>query len=387
MPVSHPNRVDAAFARLRKDGRKAFVAYITAGDPSLRATEKLAFEMERAGVDVLELGVPFSDPLADGVVNQLAAERALRAGTTLRGLLRSVRALRRRGLRLPLVFFTYFNPIHRYGPARFVREAAAAGVDGALVLDLPVEESAEWRTLMERAGLRDEFATAFDIAVHRSELCERGEDEALGLAIAEPCRGDLFTAVNRLLDRGWAVQRRGRIGGHGACLLTGVSREAGVLDCVCGGSGRFTVPTCGRVEVADEAPHPRERSVAALRLEHRPSVFHLLADLVAPALRFSRVPGHEQADAVAHLVLLHARHLLGVRVLDQHRVEPLDAVPSRGELPEVLRIGVVPMPGGNRQEHVEDGARGVADLELAALKPELSLKVARDLVCSRERAL
>ncbi len=154
MPVSHPNRVDAAFARLRKDGRKAFVAYITAGDPSLRATEKLAFEMERAGVDVLELGVPFSDPLADGVVNQLAAERALRAGTTLRGLLRSVRALRRRGLRLPLVFFTYFNPIHRYGPARFVREAAAAGVDGALVLDLPVEESAEWRTLMERAGLR-----------------------------------------------------------------------------------------------------------------------------------------------------------------------------------------------------------------------------------------
>jgi tryptophan synthase alpha chain len=153
MPSPRARRLDAAFAALRRAKRKAFVAYVTAGDPSLRATEKLAFELERSGVDVLELGVPFSDPLADGVVNQLAAERALRAGTTLRKLLASVRAMRRRGLRLPIVFFTYFNPIHRHGPARFVRDAAAAGADGALVLDLPLEESAPWRKLMERAGL------------------------------------------------------------------------------------------------------------------------------------------------------------------------------------------------------------------------------------------
>lgn len=152
-PARQPNRLDAAFARLRGTKRKAFVAYITAGDPHLRTTEKLAFELERSSVDVLELGIPFSDPLADGVVNQLAAERALHAGTTLRGLLRSVRAMRRRGLRLPIVFFTYFNPIHRYGAARFVRDAAAAGADGVLTLDLPVEESAVWRKLMERAGL------------------------------------------------------------------------------------------------------------------------------------------------------------------------------------------------------------------------------------------
>ncbi|MCC7517689.1 MAG: tryptophan synthase subunit alpha [Verrucomicrobiae bacterium] len=153
MPPPSRHRLEDVFVRLRREGRKAFVAYITAGDPNLRATERLAFELERAGVDVLELGVPFSDPLADGVVNQLAAERALRAGATLRGLLRAVSALRRRGLRLPIVFFTYFNPIHRYGVARFVRDAAAAGADGALVLDLPVEESAVWRKLMERAGL------------------------------------------------------------------------------------------------------------------------------------------------------------------------------------------------------------------------------------------
>ncbi len=155
MPASthQLNRLDATFARLRAAKRKAFVAYITAGDPRLRATEKLALELERSGVDILELGIPFSDPLADGVVNQLAAERALRAGTTLRKLLASVRVMRRRGLRLPIVFFTYFNPIHRYGAARFVRDAAAAGADGVLTLDLPVEESSAWRKLMERAGL------------------------------------------------------------------------------------------------------------------------------------------------------------------------------------------------------------------------------------------
>ena len=152
-PVRQLNRLDATFARLRAAKRKAFVAYITAGDPHLRATEKLALELERSGVDVLELGIPFSDPLADGVVNQLAAERALRAGTTLRKLLASVRVMRRRGLRIPIVFFTYFNPIHRYGAARFVRDAATAGVDGVLTLDLPVEESATWRKLMDRTGL------------------------------------------------------------------------------------------------------------------------------------------------------------------------------------------------------------------------------------------
>jgi len=134
------NRIDATFQRLREEGRKGFVAYIGAGDPNLEATEALAFALEEAGVDVLELGVPFSDPLADGIVNQLAAQRGLDAGTTLRGVLGSVRRVRERGLAMALVIYTYMNPVYRYGFAEFLRDAEAAGVDGVLFLDLPPDE-------------------------------------------------------------------------------------------------------------------------------------------------------------------------------------------------------------------------------------------------------
>ncbi len=147
------NRIDQRFAELRARQQKAFVAYITAGDPNLDATVRLAQALEKAGVDVLELGVPFSDPLADGMVNQLAAGRALKTGTNLRGILRAVKRMRARGVRIPLVLFTYFNPIHRHGLPRFIREAARAGVDGILNLDLPIEESGPSLQLMEKAGL------------------------------------------------------------------------------------------------------------------------------------------------------------------------------------------------------------------------------------------
>jgi tryptophan synthase alpha chain len=147
------NRIDSSFLRLRSRRRKAFVAYITAGDPSLDATEKMAHAFEAKGVDILELGVPFSDPLADGVVNQLAADRALKAGTSLHKILRSVSKMRRHGLKIPIVLFTYFNPIHRYGVADFVRDAARAGVDGILNLDLPSEEAAGFESLLKKRNL------------------------------------------------------------------------------------------------------------------------------------------------------------------------------------------------------------------------------------------
>ena len=135
------NRIDAAFARLKAEGRKGFVAYIAAGDPNLDATVGLALALEQAGVDILELGVPFSDPLADGIVNQLAAARALAAGTTLAKLLETVRQIRRTS-ELPIVLFTYLNPVYMFGFERFLGEAARAGVDGALFLDLPPDEAA-----------------------------------------------------------------------------------------------------------------------------------------------------------------------------------------------------------------------------------------------------
>ena len=147
------NRIDAKFAALRAAGQKGFVAYIAAGDPTLPATARLAREIERVGVDVLELGVPFSDPLADGVVNQLAAERALRAGATPQGVLDMVAGIRRAGCQLPIVLYIYFNLIHRHGVAEFARDAATAGVDGVLTLDLPPEEAGEYERALRRRGL------------------------------------------------------------------------------------------------------------------------------------------------------------------------------------------------------------------------------------------
>ena len=155
-----PNRIDECFSRLRRSRRKAFVAYLTAGDPDLAATRSLVEMFEKAGVDILELGVPFSDPLADGVVNQLAADRALKSGTTLKGILQTVSKLRRNGCRLPLVLFTYFNPLHRHGVQRFIRDASKAGVDGVLNLDLPPEESEAYGVWMERAGLHPIYLVA-----------------------------------------------------------------------------------------------------------------------------------------------------------------------------------------------------------------------------------
>ena len=140
-PTSSPNRIDETFSALRVAGKKAFVAYLAAGDPDLPQTARLAFALEAAGVDILELGVPFSDPLADGAVNQAAAGRAIASGTTTGGVLRAVRAMRDDGLRLPVVLYTYLNPIYIYGFARFLQEAADAGVDGALILDLPPDEA------------------------------------------------------------------------------------------------------------------------------------------------------------------------------------------------------------------------------------------------------
>ena len=147
------NRIDETFTNLRATGKKALIAYISAGDPHLTATRALAIAFEKAGVDILELGVPFSDPLADGVVNQLAAARALAAGTTVHGVLDCVREIRRTS-QLPIVLYTYVNPIYRYGFEAFHRDAEAAGVDGLLILDLPPEEDAQNAELRETSGLK-----------------------------------------------------------------------------------------------------------------------------------------------------------------------------------------------------------------------------------------
>lgn len=146
------NRIVKRFEDLRRRGRKGFVVYIGAGDPDLETTCQLARAFDDCGVDVLELGVPFSDPLADGVVNQLAAQRGLESGTTPQGVLAAVARIRETS-GIPIVLYIYYNLIHRRGVEAFVREAATAGVDGLLVLDLPPEESHAFAGLMRDAGL------------------------------------------------------------------------------------------------------------------------------------------------------------------------------------------------------------------------------------------
>jgi tryptophan synthase alpha chain len=146
------NRIAERFARLKKEGRKGFIVYIGAGDPSLEKTLELALAFDQIGVDVLELGVPFSDPLADGLVNQLAAQRGLESGATPGKVLAAVAAVRAQS-QIPIVLYIYFNLIHRRGLEKFVADAAQAGVDGLLTLDLPPEESGNYEAVMGRAGL------------------------------------------------------------------------------------------------------------------------------------------------------------------------------------------------------------------------------------------
>jgi tryptophan synthase alpha chain len=152
-------RIAERFARLKAQGRKAFVGFVTAGDPSLELTVDLAVGLERAGVDVLELGVPFSDPLADGPVIQRASDRALARGVTLTLVLDAARRIRARS-EVPLLLFSYFNPLLKYGLDRLALDAKRAGVDGVLVTDLPPEEAGEWLSVARREDLDTVFLAA-----------------------------------------------------------------------------------------------------------------------------------------------------------------------------------------------------------------------------------
>jgi tryptophan synthase alpha chain len=146
------SRLADAFARAKAGGRPGLVTYVTAGDPTLERTAGILRALDRAGVTVIEVGVPFSDPLADGPVIQRATERALASGTTLAGVLDLIASVRAE-IRAGIVIFSYANPIMRLGAEAFADRAKAAGVDGVLVLDLPLEEAGDFRALLEARGI------------------------------------------------------------------------------------------------------------------------------------------------------------------------------------------------------------------------------------------
>jgi tryptophan synthase alpha chain len=166
------NRIEQRFAELAEHGKKAFIPYITAGDPNLERTGELLLALESAGADVVEFGVPFSDPIADGPVNQEAAQRALLNHVTLHHVVALVKQMRAR-TKIPVVLFTYFNPVLSYGLEAFAKDCADAGVDGVLCVDLPPEEADEYKRLLDEAGVATVFLLAPTSTEERMELVAR----------------------------------------------------------------------------------------------------------------------------------------------------------------------------------------------------------------------
>ena len=154
------NRIENAFSKAKAENRSIFVSYVCAGDPNVEASLEICRTLIKSGVDVLEIGVPFSDPLADGLTNQLAAERALEAGTTGEDVFNLVRFLRKENDTAPVVFYTYYNLMFSVGLDAYVAEAKEAGVDGLLVLDLPPEEAEDYMASCERCGMKTVFLLA-----------------------------------------------------------------------------------------------------------------------------------------------------------------------------------------------------------------------------------
>jgi tryptophan synthase alpha chain len=157
--MKNQTRIAQKFAALRSTGEMGLVAYITAGDPTLAATEQFVLTLAEAGADVIELGVPFSDPVADGPVIQRASERALRNGTTLASVLSLVKSLRAK-TQVPLVLFSYYNPVLQMGLEKFAEAAKTAGADGALITDITPEEAGDYRAAMASHGLDTVFLAA-----------------------------------------------------------------------------------------------------------------------------------------------------------------------------------------------------------------------------------
>jgi tryptophan synthase alpha chain len=196
-------RIAACFRDLRAKNAKGLIIYLSAGDPSLDATGELLLALQRAGADVIELGVPFSDPVADGPVIQRASERALRCGTTLRKILERF-PVWRQSLRVPVILFSYFNPILQYGLEKFAATAARAGVDGALVVDLTVEEAENYVRAMRTQNLDTVFLaspTSTEARLERAAQLSTGFFYLISRAGVTGERSDIASSVRQLADR------------------------------------------------------------------------------------------------------------------------------------------------------------------------------------------
>jgi tryptophan synthase alpha chain len=240
MPValSNSTRISKRFAELRASGELGIVAYITAGDPSLDATLKYVLALAQAGADVIELGVPFSDPLADGPTIQRASERALRAGTTLAGVLELVRRIRQSS-QVPLVLFSYYNPILQMGLERFASAAESAGADGVLVTDLTPEESEDYRRILAAHHLDTIFLgapTSTDERLAKIAACSSGFLYLISRTGVTGAKDALPDDLPVLLRRARSVTQLPIAVGFGISLPGHVSVLGGLADAAVVGS-------------------------------------------------------------------------------------------------------------------------------------------------------
>jgi tryptophan synthase alpha chain len=197
------SRIEARFAELRRRGEKALIPYITAGDPDLVTTEALVMEMEAAGADIVELGVPFSDPLVDGVEIQRASQRGLASGTTLDGIFDTVRSLRQQS-EIPILLMTSYNPVFRYGDEHALAAARDAGVDAFLITDLPPEEAADWKQLAAAHNIDTIFLLAPTSTPERIDCAARlgsGFIYCVSRTGVTGARSELPPGLQELIDR------------------------------------------------------------------------------------------------------------------------------------------------------------------------------------------
>jgi tryptophan synthase alpha chain len=237
------SRIQAAFDRLREQRRGGMVTYVTAGDPDAETSAKILIALAKAGADVLEVGVPFSDPLADGPVIQRASERALAAGMTLRGTLDVVRQVRR-AVNTPIVLFTYANPVVRMDPEVFAQSAREAGVDGVLILDYPVEEAEPLRAPLIAAGLDPIFLispTTTDERIRRSSELGRGFLYLISRLGVTGVRDSLATDVASLVARVRAQSTLPVALGFGISSPEHVAQACASADAAVVGSALVTV--------------------------------------------------------------------------------------------------------------------------------------------------
>ena len=236
-------RIGKLFENLKRDGRKGLIAYLTAGDPSPARTPELVEALVRGGADLVELGVPFSDPIADGPVIQRAGERALKAGTTLHKVLEIAREIRKRS-EVPLLLFTYLNPVVRYGLDRLAKDAAECGIDGCLLTDASVEEAHEYVGAMHKYGLDTVFLAAPTSTERRLKLVAKYSTGFVYLVSRTGVTGEqvsLSTAVAPLVRAMRAVTDLPLAVGFGISRPEHVAELAAQVDAVVVGSALVRV--------------------------------------------------------------------------------------------------------------------------------------------------